>query len=110
MAELNLTAAQVESLERFLRAGFRFVTFERYARYVAVEKSGFVALLDPSGGKVSLFSQAGYLMDEGIGMLVSKPEGPAFVYHDHSVPATAKLLHAYEQLKSELHELLDPRA
>jgi len=109
MAELNLTAVQVDILDRLLRAGFRFVTFGRYARYLAVEKAGFVALLDPSGGKVALFSQAGYLMDEGSGMLMAKPEGQAFVYHDHAVPATAKLLHAYEQFKSELHELLDPR-
>jgi len=109
MPEPSLTPAQIEILERFLRAGFRFVTFERYARYIAVEKGGFVALLDPSGGKVALFSQAGYRMDEGIGMLMAKPEGQAFVYHDQSVPATAKLLHAYEQFKTGLRDLLDPR-
>ena len=109
MTEPSLTPAQVAILERFLLAGFRFVTFERYARYIAVEKGGFVALLDPGGGKVALFGQAGYLMDEGIGMLMAKPEGQAFVYHNLSIPVTAELLSAYEHFRTEVRELLCPR-
>ena len=42
MPELSLTPAQVEILERLLRAGFRFLTFERYGAYFAVERDGFV--------------------------------------------------------------------
>jgi hypothetical protein len=106
MAEPTLTPAQVKILEGFLRSGFRFLTFERYARYLAVEKNGFVALLDPSGGKPVLFSQAGYLMGDGVGMLVDKPEGKAFVWHSQTVRATAELLSAYEQFKAELCDLL----
>jgi hypothetical protein len=110
MTNSGLNPTQVAILERFLRAGFRFLTIERYARYLAVEKNGFVALLDPSAGKPALYSQIGYLMGDGIGMLVERPEGKAFVCHEQSVPATAELVARYEQFKTELRELLDPMA
>ena len=108
MPDLSLTPAQVEILERLLRAGFRFLTFERYGAYFAAERDGFVALLDPTGGKLRLFSQAGYLLGEDIGMLVEKLGGKAFVFHQQSVPASPQLLAAYEQFKKQLGEILDP--
>jgi hypothetical protein len=108
MNDLSLTPAQVATLERLLRAGFRFLTFERYGAYFAVERHGFVALLDPPGGKLTVFSQAGYLVGEGIGMLVEQPGGKSFVFHDQSVPATPERLAAYEQFKKHLDEILIP--
>jgi hypothetical protein len=106
----GLTAGQISTLEKLLRAGFQLVTFERYARYLAVEKNGFVALLDPAGGRFTLFSQVGYRIAEGIGMLVEGARGKAFVWHQDSVPASAEILSAYERFKSELNELLSARA
>jgi len=107
MTEPTLTPAQAIILEGLVRSGFRFLNFERYARYIPVEKNGFVALLDPSGGKLALFSQPGYLIGDGIAMLIERPEGKAFVWHARSVAATSELLTAYEQFKRELNELLN---
>jgi hypothetical protein len=106
----ELTAGQISTLEKFLRAGFKFMTFERYARYLAVEKDGFVALLEPAGGRFTLFSQVGYRIGEGIGMLVEGATGKAFVWHQESVPASAELLAAYERIRRELSDLLSPEA
>ncbi|MFB3924209.1 MAG: hypothetical protein ACE145_21005 [Terriglobia bacterium] len=106
MAELHLTPAQISVLERLLRAGFAFVTLERYARYVGVEKNGFIALLDPSGGTLAVFSQAGYRIGDGIAMLVERAAGKAFVWKDQSVAATPELLAAYESFKAELEGLI----
>ena len=103
----GLTPSQVAILERFLRAGFTFLTLERYARYLAVEKNGFVALIDPSSGKLTQFSQVGYRIGDGIGMLVDVPEGKAFVWHNEKVLATETLLAAYEDFRRELHDLLN---
>ena len=108
MTDLSLTPAQVEILERLLRAGFRFRTLERYGAYIAAERDGFGALLDHTAGKLTLFSQVGYLVGDSIGMLVEKPEGKAFVFHEQSVPATPALLAAYEQFKQQLIEILSP--
>ena len=106
MPDPPLNSAQIATLEGLLRAGFRFLTLERYERFLAAEKNGFAALLDPSGGKLTVFSQAGYLMGEGIGMLIEEPSGKYFVYHGQRTPATLDLLAAYENFKRELGELL----
>src|SRR5437879_6241734 len=96
---MDITPAQVAALERFLRAGFQFVTLEHVERYLAVEKEGFVALLDPSDGRLNLFGQAGYRMGRGIGMLVEGREGKSFVWKSESVLATPQLVAEYEPLK-----------
>jgi hypothetical protein len=102
----ELSPNQIAVLESLLHAGFRFVTFERYARYVAVEREGFVGLLDASGEKVKLFGQVGYHVGEGIAMLVARAEGKAFVWKGQSVPATPELLETYESIKADLRRLL----
>ena len=101
-----LNPDQVSTLESLMRAGFRFVTYERYARYPAVERDGFVALLEVGQGKVRLFGQVGYHVGEGIAMLVERGGGKAFVWKTESVPATPELLAAYERTKLDLRRLL----
>ena len=101
-----LTPAQVARLESLLKAGFQFVTFEQFARYPAVEKAGFVALLDVSGDKVRQFGSVGYHIGNGIGVLIDRAGGKAFVWKNASVEATPELLAAYESVKKEVAELL----
>lgn len=102
----TLTPAQVARLESLLKAGFQFVTFEQFARYPGVEKAGFVALLDISGEKVRQFGSVGYHMGSGIGVLIERAGGKAFVWKNELVNATPELLAAYEGVKKELAELL----
>jgi hypothetical protein len=107
MAEPSeLNQAQIAILQNLLKAGFEFVTLERVVRYLPVQKNGFVALLDPSGGRLDIFGQIGYRMEEGAGMLVERREGKAFVWKNQSVSATPELLGAYERFKQELEALL----
>lgn len=101
-----LTPAQVARLERLLRAGFQFVTFEQFARYPAVEKDGFVALLDISSEAVRQFGTVGYHLGGGIGVLTERAGRELFVWKDLSVDATPELLAAYAGVKKELDELL----
>jgi hypothetical protein len=102
----SLTLKQVACLEKLLKAGFQFVTFEQFARYPAVEKAGFVALLDISSGKVRQFGSMGYHLGSGIGVLVDRPGGKAFVWKNESVEATPELLASYANVKKELDEHL----
>ena len=103
---LDLNSSQVARLEKLLRAGFRFIMQERYGGYFGVERDGFVTLIDPGGGKLRLFGQAGYLMADGIGMLVERSNGKAFVWHQDSIPATPALLEKYQRFRAEIEELL----
>lgn len=102
----TLTAAQVACLERLLKAGFQFISFEQFARYPAVEKNGFVALLDISRGRVLRFGSVGYHLGAGVGVLLERHDGKAFVWKSESVPATAELLATYATVKRELDDLL----
>ncbi len=102
----ELTPDQVANLEKFWRAGFKFVALEHVERYLGVEKSGFVALLDPAGGKLKVFGQVGYRMGSGIGVLVERGGGKAFVRKNEIVAASRELLADYERFKTELTVLL----
>lgn len=104
---MDLSPAQTSALERLLKAGFSFVTIPRVERYLAAEKGGFVALLDPSEGKLRVFGQVGYRMGEGIGMLIEKGREKAFIWKQEVVPASPELLAAYERVKAEVQRLLD---
>ncbi len=103
----ELTRGQAAVLERILRAGYRFVTFERFARYLGVEKDGFVALLETSQGRVSIFGQMGYHLGEGIAVLVERAQGPAFVWKNESVAASRDMMERYETIKQELPRLIE---
>ena len=102
----NLAPAQVSCLERLLKAGFQFITFEQFARYPAVKKDRFVTLLDISHGRVRLFGNIGYHLGSGIGVLLERSGVKSFVWKNESVAATPELLAEYERVKRELDDLL----
>ncbi|MGE5327266.1 MAG: hypothetical protein ACM3NO_09530 [Deltaproteobacteria bacterium] len=104
---LELTPAQIAILQNLLKAGFEFAQLPHVVRYLPVEKNGFVALLDPSAGKLQPFGVAGRRIGDGVGVLVDKAEGKSFVWKDKSVPATPTLLEAFEEFKNELANLLN---
>lgn len=101
-----LSPAQIALLEGLLRAGFQFVSFEQFANYPGVEKGGFVALLDISGGRVQQFGSVGYRLGSGIGVLVERGGRKVFVWKDQLTEATPELLFTYEGIKKELDALL----
>lgn len=105
-----MTPSQIAKLERLLKAGFKFVTFERFARYPAVEKGGFVALLDTAQGEIRVFGQVGYRIGEGIGVLVERAAERVFVWKSESVKATPELLKAYDDFRTELKQNLEGHA
>ena len=102
----TLTSTQVSCLERLAKAGFQFITFEQFARYPAVERDRFVALLDISRGRVRLFGTIGYHLGSGIGVLLERSGVRSFVWKNESLVATPELLAAYGSVKIELDELL----
>lgn len=103
-----LHPAQVARLEALLKAGFQFVAFEQFGRYPGAEKAGFVALLDLSGNQVRQYGAAGYHMGNGIGILVERGSGKAFIWKNQTLQATPELMAAYEGFKEELSQLLAP--
>ncbi len=103
---LELTPAQIAVLQGLLKAGFEFVQLPHVVRYLPVQKNGFVALLDPSAGKLDILGQPGYRIGDGVGVLVEKKDEKAFVWKAQFVPATPALLQGFERFKEELKALL----
>ena len=103
---MDLNSDQINRLEQLLQSGFRPATLDRYERLLGVERDGFIVLLDLSEGDVQAFSQAGYRIGSGIGMLVERDGGQAFVWHDQSVPATAEMLETYQRFRAEVESAL----
>jgi hypothetical protein len=104
---LELTPGQIATLQKLLEAGYQFTAVEHVTRQVAVEKNGFIALLDPANGKLKLFGQIGYRIGAGIGMLIERGSHSAFVWKKQEVRASSDLLDAYLRLKNELVEILN---
>jgi hypothetical protein len=103
---LDLTPSQIARLERVLQAGFHFITLERYGGYFGIERDGFVALIDAAQGGLGVFGQAGYLIGDGIAMLVERGGVKAFVWHQQTMPATPELLATYARFRAEIESLL----
>lgn len=103
---MDLAPSGIAILEKLLKAGFRFVTLPRYEHYVGAERDGFVWLLDASHGELHPFGQAGYLVGDGLAMLVDRGAGKAFVWHAQTVAATPELLAIYERFRADLENLL----
>ena len=106
LRSLDLTPSQIARLEKTLQAGFRFITLERHGRCFGVARDGFAVLIDPADGQLRTYGQAGYLIGDGIAMLVERGGGKAFVWHRESVPATPALLAAYDSFRTEIENLL----
>ncbi len=103
----QLTPGQISLLRRLLGAGFTFVTVEHVTRYLAVEKEGFVALLDPADGALKIYGQVGYRMGGGVGMLVERGGTKAFVLHGQQIEASPEMLETYERVRKELEGLIE---
>jgi hypothetical protein len=103
---MDLNPDQIERLEKLLHSGFRPVTLDRYERLLGVERDGFIVLLDLSEGNVRAFSQPGYRIGDGIGVLVERDGGQAFVWHDQSVSATVEMLETYQSFRAEVESAL----
>jgi hypothetical protein len=106
---LELTPQQIATLQELLDAGYQFTAIEHVTRQVAVEKNGFIALLDPADGKLKLFGQIGYRLGEGIGMLIERGGKRYFVWKKQEVEATPDLLAAYRRVRAELMEMLNSK-
>jgi len=107
---LDLAPAQIATLEKLAAAGFKFVTIPHVERYLGVEKEGFAALLEPVEGRLRVFGQVGLRLGEGIGMLIERGPGKAFVWKQELVAATPELLAGYERFRAELRGLLETGA
>lgn len=104
---VELTESQRKKLEALARQGYQFVGFPIYPSHIGAKKGNCAALLEATpDGHWRIFSQAGWLVEGNISVLVRKEHGKAFVWKQHEVPATDERLQELARFAEELEEKL----
>ena len=103
---MDLAPEQVATMNRLQSAGFDCATLAEVERYLAVEKDGFAALLEPIEGGFRIFGQIGFRMGESLGILVEQEGRQVFVYQEKVVDATPEMIEPYHHFRAELQSLL----
>ncbi len=104
---MDLVPDQVATMNRLQAAGFDCATLAGVEGYLAVEKDGFAALLEPIEGSFRIFGQIGYRMGESLGTLVEQEGRQVFVYQEKVVDATPEMIETYQHFRAELQSLLE---
>lgn len=96
-----------EQLQRLYLAGFELQTFERFPQAIGVLKDGYIAFLIPGGPEgLQILGNEGRRMGESLGPLVERNGRRVFVHKDEEIEATADMIAALFQFKTELKNLL----
>jgi hypothetical protein len=105
---LELTAQQMQVMERLFAAGFRPIAIPPYESALCVRKGDYAAVLAPvpSGG-LKLLAPPSYLVAGNLSVKLKRGSGEAFVWKKNEEEATPEKLRELESFRRELTEILD---
>jgi hypothetical protein len=104
---MDLTALQMETMERLFEAGFRPIAIPPYESAICVHRGEYVAVLGPvANGGMQLRAPATVLVDGNISVRLKKQGGDVFVWKGKEVAATGALLKELEKFRGELEGIL----
>lgn len=95
-----------DQLRRIYLAGFEFRTFDLFPKCIGVTRDGCIALLVPGVDGLQILGTAGWLIGEGIGVLVEKSGRQVFQNKQQLVEATPERLELLRTFKQDLNALL----
>ena len=99
-----------KQLEAIYMAGFEIEAFERYPNSLGLRKGNCIALVQASPDGLKIIGQPGWRMGEVLGVLVERAGKQLFQAKSELVEATPERLRELEGFRSELEDLLSPRA
>jgi hypothetical protein len=106
---MDLTAQQVEILERLQRRDFQIVAFPMYASHVGVRKGNCAALLSPvASGGFMLFGSPSYLIEGNFSVRVISGGRDWLVWKKTKIEVTPARLSEIDAFAAELSEALLP--
>ncbi|MHB8733680.1 MAG: hypothetical protein ACYC6M_00110 [Terriglobales bacterium] len=95
-----------DQVARLVARGFQARSFERYPGFLAVVRDGFVALLQPGEEGLKLFTAAGRLLGDQIGVRVIRGEAVCFQAKGDEVTVDSEMDARYRQFCEELQGAL----
>jgi hypothetical protein len=106
--DMELTAAQMKTLERLFEAGFRPIAIPPYENALCVHREECAALLAPvANGGLREVAPPTLLVDGNLSVRLKKKGGDVFVWKKAEVPATEEMLKKLEEFRYELAGILE---
>ena len=107
---MELTALQMDTMERLFGAGFRPIAIPPYENAICVRRGEFVAMLGPvANGGLRLLAPATVMVDGNVGVRLKKKGGDVFVWKGKEVTATEERLKELAKFRTELEGILESR-
>ncbi len=107
---MELTATQMEVLERLFAAGFQPIAIPPYESALCVHRGECAALLSPvANGGLRLLAPVTVMVQGNLSVCLKRAKGDVFVWKGTEVAATTELLHNLEKFREELEGILGSR-
>ncbi|HLZ11308.1 MAG TPA: hypothetical protein VKP58_01860 [Candidatus Acidoferrum sp.] len=104
---MELTARQMQAMERLFAAGFRPIAIPPYESALCLRRGECAAVLAPvDGGGFKILAPASFLVDGKFGVRVKRGEREVFVFKQKEMEATPERLKDLETFATELSETL----
>lgn len=105
---MELSAQQIEILQRLIANGFVAVAFPLYANAVGLRKGSCAALLEPtSSGGFRIYGEPSFLIDANLTVRIADKGKTWFVWKKLRLEATPERLAELSQFESELKTHLE---
>jgi hypothetical protein len=105
---MELTALQMETLERLFEAGFRPIAIPPYENALCVHRGEYAAVLKPvENDRLQLLAPATVLVDGNLSVKLKRKSGDVFVWKQQEVAATEERLRELGKFREELEGILE---
>ena len=105
---VELTAQQMQTVERLFEAGFRPVAIPPYENALCLKRGECAAVLAPvPNGGLKVLAPPSYLVAGNLSVKLKRGTGEVFVWKKNEVEATPDRLEELARFKRELMQILD---
>lgn len=105
---VELTAQQMQTVERLFEAGFRPVAIPPYENALCLKRGDCAAVLAPvPNGGLKVLAPPSYLVAGNLSVKLKRGRGEMFVWKKSEVEATPDRLEELARFKRELMQILD---
>lgn len=107
---MELTALQMETIERLFEAGFRPIAIAPYENALCVHRGEYAAVLAPvANGGLRLLAPVTVMVEGNLSVRLKKKNGDVFVWKGKEVAATEEMLRELGKFREELEGILESR-
>ena len=105
---MELTALQMQTIERLFEAGFRPIAIPPFESALCVHRGEFIAMLGPvANGGLRLLAPATVMVEGNVSVRLKRKSGDVFVWKQKEVAATEERLVELDKFRAELAGILD---